>query len=352
MATTAKMWVRRRLHSIGFAPRRTPGGGPGRDRSGSHPGTLTASRWRLAAAMVALAAMAVAALQFAGVFTGSPAPAARTSSAKNPATSMAGHSGGMSAAAAVQAEAARWIADQVSAAAIVACDPAMCAALQEQGVTAGRLMPLQAGAVNPHGATVMVTSDMAGSQLASQYAPAVIASFGAGSAQVDVCATEPGGAAGYESALRADLAARKSAGSQLLRNRYIHFTAYEAAQLFAGEVDSRLLVTLAALSSQYAFRVTAFGDSSPGTQVLFRDVTITSDSSRPGAAELGKVMALINEQHPPYLPTHATIIHTAAGQAALQIEFAAPSPLGLLTAYLVADSQPAADATAIADGRH
>ena len=50
--------------------------------------------------------------------------------------------------------------------------------------------------------------------------------------------------------------------------------------------------------------------------------------------------------------SHATIIHTAAGQAALQIQFAAPSPLGLLTAYLVADSQPAADATAIADGRH
>ena len=352
MATTAKVWVLRRLRSIGFRQRRASGGGPGRDRSGSQLGKLTDSRWRLAAAVVALAATAVAALQLAGVFTGSGAPAARTSLPGNPANSTVGHGGGLSPATAVQAEAARWIADQVSAAAIVACDPAMCAALQEQGVTAGRLMPLQAGAVNPHGATVMVTSDMAGSQLASQYAPAVIASFGTGSAQVDVCATEPGGAAGYESALRADLAARKSAGSQLLRNRYIHFTAYEAAQLFAGEVDSRLLVTLAALSSQYAFRVTAFGDSSPGAQVLFRDVTITSDSSRPGAAELGKVMALINEQHPPYLPTHATIIHTAAGQAALQIQFAAPSPLGLLTAYLVADSQPAADATAIADGRH
>jgi hypothetical protein len=120
----------------------------------------------------------------------------------------------------------------------------------------------------------------------------------------------------------------------------------------AGEVDSRLLVTLAALSSQYAFRVTAFGDTSPGVQVLFRDVTITSDSSRPGAAELGKVMTLVNEQHPPYLPTRATIIHTAAGQAALHIEFAAPSPLGLLTAHLVVDSQPAAHTTATADGRH
>jgi hypothetical protein len=352
MATTAKLWVLRRLRSIGFGQHRTSGGRPGRDRPGSYLGNLTASRWRLAAAVMALTAIAVAALQFAGVFTGSAAPAARTSLSGSPATSRVGHGGGLSAATAVQAEAAGWIADQVSAAATVACDPAMCAALQEQGVTAGRLMPLQAGAVNPHGATVMVTSGMAGSQLASQYAPAVIASFGTGSAQVDVCATEPGGPAGYESALRADLAARKSAGSQLLRNRHIQFTADEAAQLLAGEVDSRLLVTLAALSTQYAFRVTAFGDASPGVQVLFRDVTITSDSSRPGAAELGKAMALVNEQYPPYLPTHATIIHTAAGQAALRIEFAAPSPLGLLTANLVADSQPAAHVTAIADGRH
>jgi hypothetical protein len=106
-------------------------------------------------------------------------------------------------------------------------------------------------------------------------------------------------------------------------------------------VDSRLLATLAALASQYAFRVAAFGDTSPGVQVLFRDVTITPEGTR-NAAELAAVMALINEQHPPYLPAHATIIHPPSGQAALRIEFASPSPLGLLTAVLTADSQPAA----------
>jgi hypothetical protein len=306
----------------------------------------------LAAAVVALAAIAVAALRFAGVFAASATPAARTSLAGNPAASMVGHGGRLSAAAAVRAEAAAWIAGQVSADATVACDPAMCAALQEQGVGAGRLMLLQAGAVNPHGATVMVTSGMAGGQLAGQYAPVVLASFGTGSARVDVRGTEPGGPAGYESALRADLAARRSAGSQLLRNRHIQFTAHEAAQLLAGEVDSRLLVTLASLSSQYAFGVTAFGDTSPGVRVLFRDVTITSDGSGPGATELGNMMALVDQQHPPYLPTQARIVRTAPGQAVLHIEFPAPSPLGLLTADLAADSQPAAYATAIADGRH
>ncbi len=99
-------------------------------------------------------------------------------------------------------------------------------------------MPLQAAAADPHGATVMVTSSSADSQLASTYAPAVIAIFGSGNARIAVRATEPGGPAGYESALRADLAARKSAGAQLLKNSRIRFTAQDAAQLRAGAVDS------------------------------------------------------------------------------------------------------------------
>ena len=37
---------------------------------------------------------------------------------------------------------------------------------------------------------------------------------------------------------------------------------------------------------------------------------------------------------PPFLPTQAAIMHLAAGPAALSIEYAAPSPLGLLTAVL------------------
>jgi len=189
---------------------------------------------------------------------------------------------------------------------------------------------------------VMVTSSSADSQLASRYAPAVIAIIGSGNARIAVRATEPGGPAGYESALRADLGARKSAGAQLLKNSRIRFTAQDAAQLRAGAVDSRLLATLAALASQYAFRVAAFGDTSPGVQALFRDVTITPEAPRDAAGSLTAVMALVNEQHPPYLPAQATIIHSPADQVALRIEFASPSPLGLLTAVLTADSQPAA----------
>jgi len=142
-------------------------------------------------------------------------------------------------------------------------------------------------------------------------------------------------------------------GRAATQDPHIRFTTQDAAQLRAGAVDSRLLATLAALASPYTFGVAAFGDASPGVQVLFRDVTLTANGSQSGAAELSALIALVNEQHPPYLPAHAAIIHMPAGQVALRIEFAAPSPLGLLTALLVVDSQPAAaTATAIADRGH
>jgi hypothetical protein len=43
---------------------------------------------------------------------------------------------------------------------------------------------------------------------------------------------------------------------------------------------------------------------------------------------------LVTHDGAPYLPAHAAIARSATGQGALSIEFAAPSPLGLLTAVL------------------
>jgi hypothetical protein len=317
LATTIKLWVLWRLRSVSVGPR----------------------RWRVAAYLLALALVALAALRFSGVFTGTAAPAA---SARSPGHSPAGGTGGHGAAsldpaAAVRSEAAAWIAGQVGGNAMIACYPDMCAVLQAQGVTAGRLLPLRPGSASLPGASVVVTSPSIRSQLAGQSAPALIASFGSGDTRIDVRATEPGGAAAYASALRADVAARRAAGSQLLRNWRLTFTATDAGQLQAGEVDSRLLATLAALASQYTFRVAAFSDASPGAQVLFREVTITRGGGK-GPADLAAALAIVRTQAPPYLPAQATIVHPAIGQNALSIEFAAPSPLGLLTSVLVVDN--------------
>jgi len=298
----------------------------------------------IALAVVAATLVALAALQLTGAFSGAAPSAVRPSVSAHQAA------GDVSSrpAVAAQSEAAAWIASQVSSAAIIGCYPAMCASLQTQGVDASRLMPLGPGMTGVLGTDVIATPPSADERLVNQYAPALIASFGSGPARVEVRATEPGGAAAYESALQADLTARRYAGSELIRNWRIQFTARDAGQLRAGEVDSRLLATLAALASQYSFRVTSFGDASPGVQVLFREATIAPGGGN-GPAELARAAALVNQQDAPFLPTHVTISHPAAGQVALNIEFAAPSPLGLLTPTLEVHQQSTASVTVIAN---
>lgn len=285
--------------------------------------------WRTAAGITAVAVVTAAALAATGVFTGTAAPAApartaatATATAKPSQAKVPPRTPQPSAA---QTAAATWVAGQLSSGATIACDPALCTVLQAQGIAAGRLMPLEPGTSGLHGAAVLVTSSVA----AQAYAPVVIASFGSGASQVDVRAGEPGGAAAYQAALRADLAARMNAGAQLLKNKHIRFTAQDATQLRAGEVDARLLATLAALASQYTFEVADFGDASPGVAVVYRGVSITGASKSLTAA-----LALVKAQIPPYLPAQAALTPPGTLPGTLNIEFAAPSPLGLLTAVL------------------
>ena len=280
-------------------------------------------RWQVVAAVVVAAAVAVTALVVSGAFSSAGGSATRP----RPASVTPSHH---ATAPTPQTEAASWIAGQVSGDAIIACDPAACAALQAQGVSAGRLMSLKAATPDPKGATLVVTSSSSSSPAVTQYAPAVIASFGSGPAQIDVRAAEPGGVAAYQSALQSDLTARVSAGTQLLKNKRITFSASDATQLRAGQVDARLLATLAALASQRSFTVSAFSDAAPGAATLYREVTITGNSGSDLTADL----TLVNAQVQPYLPAQAGIAPAATGQDVLNVEFSAPSPLGLLTAVL------------------
>ena len=281
-------------------------------------------------AAAAVAAIVLAALQFAGAFAGAmpqavrPAVSERDVSARSVSAQPA-------PAAKARFEAAAWITGQVSGTAIIGCYPAMCAALHAQGVDASRLVPLGPKLTGVLGTVVIATLPSADQSLVDQYAPALIASFGSGDFRIEIRAVAPGGTAAYQSALRADLSARKSAGAQLLRNPRIRFSALDAARLREGEVDPRLLATLAALSTQFAFRVTGFGDSSPGAPLLYREVTVASDGDGNGTAGLAAALAMVNAQESPYLPAHSAIVRPGTGQAVLLIEFAEPSPLGLLT---------------------
>ncbi|MBV9381010.1 MAG: hypothetical protein JOY82_09185 [Streptosporangiaceae bacterium] len=227
------------------------------------------------------------------------------------------------AASVTRGQAAAWIAGQVSTGAIVACDPAMCGALQASGRLAGSLLRLGSAAPDPLGSDVIVATPAVrsqfGSRLENVYAPLMIASFGAGAERIDVRATAPDGAAAYESGLAADRRARIAAGGQLLGNPHIKVSAAARAALAAGRVDTRLLAMFAALAAQQPVRIVAFGDRSPGASTVpFRSAVFGPAGEQ--------ILSFLHGQQPPYVPDHIR----AVGRSLLSIEFDAPSPLGLL----------------------
>jgi hypothetical protein len=239
------------------------------------------------------------------------------------------------AAAAARARAASWVARQVGVGAILACDPAMCSALVRNGIPAGNLLVLGPGASDPLGSAVVLATaavrGMFGDRLAGVYAPEVMASFGTGEARIDVRAVAPDGAAAYRKALAADLQARRVAGTQLLRHPRITLSPSAQAELAAGQVDARLLITLAALAASQPVRITAFSDGGPGASpgLPLRAAKLTAT---PAAAR--NMLAFARAQRSPYLPAQAGLAPGAGGESVLTIEFAAPGPLGLL------ESQP------------
>jgi hypothetical protein len=275
------------------------------------------------AAVAALLAMGLGAGVTAAITEQKPAVAA-------PRPGNAGSSS-LQQAAAVRAEAARWIAAQVSPDATLECDPTMCGVLQAAGVPAARLLALQPSAFDPLGATVIVATQVVrtefGARLASVYAPLVIASFGSGASSIEVRAVAPEGSAAFEAQLTSDRQARILAGKQLLRNKNVQATAAARQALLAGDVDPRLLVTLSALASTMRLHLIAFDDSSPGASadVPLRGAEIGAAAS----AGLSAILAFLSAQQTTYKPAQDGIIRLAGGQSAITVRFDAPGLMGL-----------------------
>jgi hypothetical protein len=233
-------------------------------------------------------------------------------------------------AAAIRAQAAAWVAQQVASNTSVACDPQMCGAVRAQGFPAGRLTSLRPTADGPLGSGVVVATptvrNQFGARLASRYAPLVLASFGAGADRVDVRMVAPNGAAAFEAQLASAHLHLVSAGTQLLRNSNIVATPTAQSALLAGQVDSRLLITLSALAAAMPLRLVAFGDSSPGASsaAALRGAEIGADS----AAGLSAVLGFLHAQQAPYLPAVVTVARNAGGQSLVNVQFDAPSPGG------------------------
>lgn len=236
-------------------------------------------------------------------------------------------------AAAPVTQAAAWVAAQVSRADVVSCDLAMCQALRARGFPASDLLVLGPGNADPLVSQVIVATGAVrrefGARLSSVYAPAVLASFGSGSTRIDVRVIAPDGAAAYLSALRADQRQRQTTGAVLAGSGRIIAAAAARRQMATGQVAAQLLVVISTLATLQPVDILAFGDSGPHATagIPLRSVYLADNG---GAAARREILALLRAQSGPFRPARAEITRFA-GRPVLFVEFAAPTPLGLLS---------------------
>jgi hypothetical protein len=221
----------------------------------------------------------------------------------------------------------------------VSCDRVMCQAVEAHGIPAASVLELRPGQADPLRSSVIVVTasvrSMIGSRLITADAPAAIASFGSGSMQIDIRVIAPRGAASYSSALRADVQARKSAGSSLLDNPRITMSTTSRKQLADGQIDSRLIVAIAGLAAERPVSIVAFGGLPPGASpgIPFRSADLAPSAGTAGptrATDLRWMSDFLRAQRARYRAAHITMVPLAEGRNILHVEFAAPSPLGLL----------------------
>ena len=220
-------------------------------------------------------------------------------------------------------QAAAWVAGQIGRTTIVSADPAMCRVLESQGFPARNLYELGPEATNPIRSTVIVATPAVraqfGTLLSSVYAPAVLASFGSGRQRVDIREIAPHGAAAYHSMLAADLAARKSTAAELLRSNRINVSPTARRQLSAGQVDSRLEITVAAMAAKHPIYIVAFNGFAPGADanmpLRFADLIQASSGhlvgSRSVAPAFVRSMVAFLRGQAPFQPLRVETVHLA-----------------------------------------
>ncbi len=236
-----------------------------------------------------------------------------------------------------EAQAASWVSQQVSLADVVSCDPQMCAALTADSFPARKILALEPTTqyLVPLSSKVIVVTqtvrDLYGSSFTSEYAPAVLATFGSGLASITVRVIAASGAAIYSAQQRADVSQRKQTGASLAGLPRISTSAQAKRQLLAGLVDARLLFAIVSLSEPV--NILDFGNigpaAGPGIALRYMDLAVTDRAAH--LASAAYVQALqANLRTLQYRPVRTVTMRLPSGQAVLRIEFAAPTQFGLL----------------------
>ena len=306
------------------SPAQDPAGQPGQTEESAPPGR----RW----VVVRMVAMILVLIAVGSLVTGV-------------SLHFVNSSGGSSAAqAALQGQeavtsrqAVSWVAQQVDRGSLVSCDQAMCAALRNAGFPADQLLVLRATSPLPvTSAVVVVTAAVRrlfGSSIESAWAPAVLASFGSGTAQVTIRLMAPNGAAAYLAALSAGLSGRKQDDSVLLGGNQIELSPLAGRQLAAGQVDARLALAIVVLASAQPVQILEFGNIGPGASsslpLRFADLA-ESDSAADLAspAYMQAMRTCLSTQTAEIRPVSSQVKTLPDGKDVFRIEFSAPSPLG------------------------
>jgi hypothetical protein len=327
----------------GYGRAARPGGTPpgkGRDAGpAAPPAALPAAKrpqrsgrpYRIAGVILAVVALLVAGV-IALVLSG------RTTHGHD--TGSGSHVSG--AGATVRGRAAAWVAFQVSRTAVVACDPVMCQTLKSDGLLASRLYPLGQQATSPLRSQIIVATAVVrarfGNLLGSVYAPAVLASFGAGPDRIDIRQTAQHGAAAYRAMVSAALATRKASGAQLLHNGRIAASPIARRELAAGEVDGRLLAAIVQMSAAHRIFIVEFGVPAPGANpdIPLRQADLAQDAHHHAgravsAGFVRSVVAFLHAQRGQFRPARVHLVRLPDGATVLRIQYTAPSPLGLPT---------------------
>lgn len=240
--------------------------------------------------------------------------------------------------AAARTLAARWVAQQVSRGAVVSCDEVMCKALEEDGIPSGNLLVL--GSTSPYPRTAAVVVETAavrsifGSSLNSDWAPAALATFGSGNAQITIRVIAPNGAAAYYRALAADLANRVTIGKYLLTYNNVTLSAAARTQLTAGQPDSRLLLAIEAVATSEPIDIVQFGNTGPGADadipLCFADLAENGQPAHMSTSAYVRSLRTYLDKVPALVRPASIDTVVVSGQTVLRIEFTGPSPLGLL----------------------
>lgn len=298
------------------------------------------TRWRvlvgLAAAAILFAAGALTVILIKGTPASNPAQTSQGGGTAQGGIPVGG--GGLGAVATARRQAANWVAQQVNPDEIIGCDPAMCAALEAAHIQANRLIMLEPSSPDPLGSEVLLDTATLraqfGPRLESVYAPVSLAAFGSGAARVEVRFMAPTSAHAYLAELAADVTARKAAGTEMLRNHSIHASPLARRQLIAGQVDTRLLVTLVTLAHSYPVDIISFGThqagASPGVPLRSAEIAGAPGPGRTPAASVQTLRSFLGAQQPPYHPSAIVAVKTAPGRTVLRVEYPAPSLPGLL----------------------